>query len=434
MDSKYIIGIIIALIVGIGIGYAVLIGAVKPVTTTITVPKTVTTTSTQTLVKTTTIPTTTVTTATLVSTIVTTTTYEKTITSPTTSVTTITKPVTLTITSIVNKTVTKTLIYKVVYDALGRLITFNRTPERIVCLAPSITEIVFALGLGDKVVGVDDYSNYPQEVNELVKEGRIQRVGGYWTPDFEKIAELKPDLVLASVSPHAKMLDKFRELGLNVIFLKSNTARNAYDIYQDIMLVASIFNVEDKARKLIDDIQSTIDNVIQTLAKANATPVKTLIILGPPSWGLWTTGGDTFIDYVITTSGGVNIASKYSGWVKLDYEEVLAQDPEVIIVSIMGTREDAEKIFNDIANSPLNQTTAFKNERVYVFIGEADDVLMRPGPRISTAIKMLSQVLHPEVFGEINRSDVIKMPSQKTMGYELGITSIGVEDGVRIEY
>ena len=434
MDSKYIIGIIIALIVGIGIGYAVLIGAVKPVTTTITVPKTVTTTSTQTLVKTTTIPTTTVTTATLVSTIVTTTTYEKTITSPTTSVTTITKPVTLTITSIVNKTVTKTLVYKVVYDALGRLITFNKTPERIVCLAPSITEIVFALGLGDKVVGVDDYSNYPQEVNELVKEGRIQRVGGYWTPDFEKIAELKPDLVLASISPHAKMLDKFRELGLNVIFLKSNTARNAYDIYQDIMLVASVFNVEDKARKLIDDIQSTIDNVIQTLVKANATPVKTLIILGPPSWGLWTTGGDTFIDYVITTSGGVNIASKYSGWVKLDYEEVLAQDPEVIIVSIMGTREDAEKIFNDIANSPLNQTTAFKNERVYVFIGEADDVLMRPGPRISTAIKILSQVLHPEVFGEINRSDVIKMSSQKTLGYELSITSIGAGDGVRIEY
>ncbi len=426
MDGKYIIGIIIALIVGIGIGYAALIGTVRPITTTITVPKTVTATSTQTLVRTTTIPTTTVTTKTLVSTIVTTTTYEKTITSPTTSVTTITKPVTL--------TVTKTLVYKVVYDALGRLITFNKTPKRIVCLAPSITEIVFALGLGDRVVGVDDYSNYPPEVNELVKEGKIQRVGGYWTPDFEKIAELKPDLVLASVSPHAKMLDKFKELGLKVVFLKSSTARNAYDIYQDIMLVASIFNVEDKAKKLIDSIQSTIDNITQTLAKANVTPVKTLILLGPPSWGLWTTGGDTFIDYVITTSGGVNIASKYSGWVKLDYEEILAQDPEVIIVSIMGTKEDAEKIFNDIANSPLNQTTAFKKGKVYVFIGEADDVLMRPGPRISIAVKILSQVLHPEVFGEINRSDVIKMPSQKTMGYELSIMGIGLGDGVRIEY
>ncbi len=423
MESRLVVGIVIALIIGVGIGYIVLQGAVKPTTTTITVSTTLTTT----------IPTTYATTTTITYTTVTTTTYEKTITSPTTYVTTITEPVTLTVTSVINETVTKTITIRAVYDALGRLIALDNTPERIVCLAPSITEIVFALGLGDRVVGVDDYSNYPPEVNELVEEGKIKRVGGYWNPDLEKIAELKPDLVLASVNPHAKLIDKFNELGLRVAFLKSGTARNAYDIYQDIMLVGSIFGVEDKAKEIIDRIQATIDNITITLIKANATPVRTLIILGPPSWGLWTSGGDTFIDYIISTSGGINIASKYSGWVKLDYEEVLAQDPEVIIVGIMGTREDAEQIFNDIANSPLNQTTAFKNNNVYVFIGEADDVLMRPGPRISEAVKIVSQVLHPELFGEINRSDVVKITEQKAAS-SIDIVSMVLCDGVRVEY
>ncbi len=429
MESRVVIGIIVALLVGIGIGYLIVSNTMKTITKTVVVPTTVT--ATRTSIETKTIPTTYVTTTTITSTIVTTTTYEKTITSPTTYVTTITSPVTLTVTSVVNKTVTKTIVFKTIYDALGRPLIFNKTPERIVCLAPSITEIVFALGLGDRVVGVDDYSNYPPEVNELVNEGKIQRVGGYWTPDFEKIAELRPDVVFASVSPHAGMIDKFKELGLKVVFLRSNNARNAYDVYQDIMLVASIFGLEDKARKIIDNIQSTIDNITMSLIKANATPIKTFIILGPPSWGLWTSGGDTFINYIVSVSGGTNIASKYSGWVKLDYEEVLAQDPEVIIVGIMGSREDAEKIFEDIANSPLNQTTAFKNGNIYVFIGEADDVLMRPGPRIDTAVEIVSRVLHPEIFGEINRSDVIRMPSHEASSYT---TLIGFhETGVRIE-
>ncbi len=432
MDSKLIASIIIALIVGVGIGYIVVTNTARSETATVTIPTTITTT--KTMVKTTAIPTTYITTTTLISTTVTTTTYEKTITSPTTYVTTITEPITLTITSVVNKTITKTIVLKTVYDALGRLIVFNETPKRIVCLAPSITEIVFALGLGDKVVGVDDYSNYPPEINKLVDEGKIQRVGGYWNPYLERIAELKPDLVLASVDPHTRLTDKFNELGLKVVFLRANTASNAYDVYQDIMLVASIFSVEDRARKIVDEIQSTIDSITMTLAEANTTPVRVFIILGPPSWGLWTSGGNTFIDYIISTSGGVNIASKYSGWIELDYEEVLAQDPEVIIVSIMGSREDAEKVFNDIANSPLNQTTAFKNGNIYVFIGEADDILMRPGPRIGVAVKILSQVLHPELFGEINRSGVIKMSEQKSASYNIDLSNIDANNGVRVEH
>ncbi len=426
MDFRSIIIIVITLIIGLGIGYALVLGMMGSSTTTVTVPTTFT--ETKTSVKTTVIPTT------LVYTVTTTSTYEKTVVTPTTLVTTIAKPVTLTITSIVNETVTKTIKLNVVYDVLGRPLSFSRIPERIVCLAPSITELVFALGLGDKVIGVDDYSNYPPEINELVDNGKIQRVGGYWNPDLEKTVELKPDLVLASVNPHARLLQKFEELGLKVVFLRADNARNAYDVYQDIILVASIFDVEEKAKKIIDNIQSTIDNITSTLVRANATPARTFIILGPPSWGLWTSGGDTFIDYVVSVSGGVNIAKKYSGWVKLDYEEVLAQDPEVIIVGIMGSHEDAENVLNDIANSPLNQTTAYKNGNIYVFTGDADDVLTRPGPRISLAVEILSHVLHPELFGEINRSDVVKMSRQETSAYNMGLRIVSLDNGVSVEY
>jgi iron complex transport system substrate-binding protein len=134
-----------------------------------------------------------------------------------------------------------------------------------------------------------------------------------------------------------------------------------------------------------------------------------LHLVGPPSWGLYSTGGDTFIHWLITTAGGINIASQYSGWPRLSYEYILSQDPEIIIIAVHDV--DPKRIFEEIVQTPLTNTTAWKTGRVYVLLDEADDMISRPGPRIADALTLIAKVIHPEIFGEVQRPDVVKLSS-----------------------
>ena len=317
-------------------------------------------------------------------------------------------------TIIKTKTVLATTTIKSEYpitivDALGRIVVIKEEPKRIVTLSPAITEDVFALGLGKYVVGVDSFSNYPPEVVKLKDEGRIADVGGYWQPDLEKIVELNPDLILADAGAHAKLREKFMELGLTVVYVKGGSAGSLEDILSDLGLIAQIFHVEEKAEEVSKELLAQIQDVEEKLTRANATKVKVLVLLGPPSWGYWSAGSGTFINYVINVAGGVNIAAKYHGWVKLSLEDIVSENPDVIIVSLMASSEEAKKVIENIMSSELASTNAVKKGNVFVLINEANDMLMRPGPRIVEASKIMAQILHSEVFGEISRNDVIKL-------------------------
>jgi iron complex transport system substrate-binding protein len=306
-------------------------------------------------------------------------------------------------------------------DALGREVRLSEVPKRVVSTLPSITEFLFVLGLGDKVVGVDSYSNWPPEVLELVKQGKIAVVGGPWTLDVEKIASLKPDLVLMGkgVGPQmTQFAPKLEEKGIKTFFLISNTAKDQYDIFTDIRTLGKIFGVEQRAAEVIESIQQRINNATSKLASVTKKP-KVLQLAGPPSWGLYSAGGDTFIGWLITTAGGENIASKYGGWPKLSYEDILSNNPEVIMVTVMNV--DPKKVIEEISQTPLTNTIAWKSGRVYVLTGEADDLICRPGPRIADALEMIAQIIHPEIFGEVKRHDVVKMTS---LGLELKGTSL----------
>jgi len=323
--------------------------------------------------------------------------------------TTLTSTRTLTQTEMITTTATITKKYPLtIIDALGRSVTIKHIPSRVVSLAPSITEMLFALGLGKYVIGVDTFSNYPPEVVKLKKEEKIADIGNFWNPDIEKIIKLKPDLVVADAGAHAKILEKFEELKLPVIYVHGGAATNAEDITKDIMLLGLIFNTLDSAQRLVSEIRSQINYVVTKLNNANASKVKVLILLGPPSMGLWSTGSGTFINYLIEVAGGANILSKYHSWIQVGYEEIVKGNPDVIIITVMGTKETAQKIIEELEKTPLASTNAVKNHKVYVLIGEADDIITRPSPRIIEALNMLAKILHPEIFGEIARDDVIQ--------------------------
>lgn len=294
-----------------------------------------------------------------------------------------------------------------VIDALGREVVFDGVPKRVVSTMPSITEMLFALGLDDKVIGVTTYCNYPQKVLEAVKRGAVSTIGDPWNLDLEKITTLKPDVVLLSISPHARLKEKFDELGLKVVFLKSNVAKDVYEVCADIRIIATIFNVMDRADRLIEDIEGKVREV--TLKLVNAPKPRVLCLIGPPSWGLFSAGGDTFVGWLISTAGGANVAGAYSGWPMLSLEFIVAKNPNVIIIAAHGL--NATDIYKEIAaNVPdLMRTDAWRSGRVYLLMGEANDVLSRPGPRIANALTILAQLIHPEVFGELRRGDVVSV-------------------------
>jgi iron complex transport system substrate-binding protein len=370
MQFKYLIAVIIVLFLGISMGYFLSALMSKP-----------------SVIK-----------ETVVTTVTNTTTIER--------VETITLPPEVITTTIV-QTWPRTVI-----DALGREIVLNEPPKRVVSTMPSITEFMFILGLSDKIVGVDTYSNWPPQILELVNQGKIATVGGPWTLDIEKIVSLNPDLVLMCRGVKKHEIDfrsKLEEVGIKTFFLTCHTIKNQYDVYLDIRTLGKVFGVEQKAEVVIEDIQQKIDNVISKLTNLTKKP-KVLRLVGPPAWGLISAGGDTFIHWLITTAGGVNIAASYSGWPRLSYEYILSQDPEVIVISVHEV--DPVKIIEELSQTPLTNTTAWRNGRVYILTGEADDVVSRPGPRIADALSLLAQIIHPEIFGEIVRSDVIKLSSK----------------------
>ena len=396
VSSGYVAIILIVLIVGIVIGYGGAYLASRPTVTVTRTPVPTTITTTTTIMEAVTFP----------------------ITVSTTIPVTITTPVTIQVSW-----------PRTVVDALGREISFNEPPKRVVSVIPSITEYLFALGLGDRVVGVDEYSNWPPDVVNLTKEGKIAVVGGPWTLDIEKIVDLKPDLVLMcrGVKPQeVQFAPKLEELGIKTFFLVCDAAKNQYDVYMDIRTLGKIFGVEQRTEELIKAIDAKVRFVVTKLSQANATKPRVLQLVGPPSWGLWSAGGDTFIEWLIEAVEGRNIASRYSGWPQLSYEYVLSQDPEVIIITAHNI--DPEKAADELRQTPLANTTAWRTGKVYLLTGEANDMLSRPGPRIGDTLLLLAKIIHPEIFGEVQRADVVKI-SQAVVacpvaGYDFALLAI----------
>jgi len=305
---------------------------------------------------------------------------------------------------------TKKVFTRTVFDVLGRKVIINGVPKRVVSLTPSITEILFKLGLGNRVVGVDRYSDYPPEVPKLIKEGVIKVIGGYWNPNLEEIVDLKPDLVIADLGADYKYLSKFEELNLNVLYVKGGKASSLNGIYHDILLIGEAFNVTNRAYELVSSIKSTVNQIRDTLIESNASSRKVLALLGPPTYGLWTGGSGTYINELIRICGGVNIASKYYGWIQISKEEVLSSNPDIIIVATMATKSDAKKIIEELTNPETGlNVTAVRDKNIYVLINDADSLLCRPGPRVVDAIKILSSIIHPEIFGALNRTDVVSL-------------------------
>jgi len=273
-------------------------------------------------------------------------------------------------------------------DQAARTITLAATPQRIVSLAPSNTEILFALGLGEKVAAVTDYCDYPPEAADKPS------IGGFSTPNIEAIIALSPDLVVAASLHESKIVPQLEGKGVKVLVLKPQTLD---EVMAAITLTGKACGVEDNAGKLVRAMEQRIAAVTEKTADLapGLRPSACYIVWHDP---LMLAGTETLQDELIEKAGGINIARMLGtppGYGALSLESFLAADPQVIIAGT-GHGSDGEQTFRYLLDEPrLGDTAARKNGRVHAV--DADPAT-RPGPRIVDALEQFARCIHPDLF------------------------------------
>ncbi len=269
-------------------------------------------------------------------------------------------------------------------DDTGRAVVIDRMPQRIVSFGPSVTEILFALGLEEKVVGVGDYSDYPEAAKLKAK------IGNAFNPSLEKIVELEPDLVLTVKQEQLNM--ELDALGIRFMVLDPEDIDG---IFKDIELVGEITGTKKRAEELIKDMQDSVSQAI-ALVK-DVAKVRVFFIVDATDLTLpWTAGTGSFIDALITMAGGENIAAQAPGaWVQFSLEQIVSLDPEIIIIQTMTggiptvSREELEE------HPVWGEMTAVKQGKLRFIDG---DLVSRPGPRIVQGLEEMVKIIHPELF------------------------------------
>ena len=264
-----------------------------------------------------------------------------------------------------------------VVDDLGRLVAINGTPQRIISLAPSNTEILFALGLADKVVGVTMYCDYPPEAQDK------EKVGDYYGPDIEKIIVLQPDLILATDFHRFDLIPALEEQGLTVFAVAPQTLE---DVLGSIQKIGQITDKEAEALELLNGMQSTIEEIAEQTSGLEEKPRVFYMTWHDP---VWTVGRNTWIDDFINATGGVNIFSQnFESGAMVDIEWVILHNPEIIITS--------EWSYDWALNATeLASTNASQTGRIYTL---DDDLVQRPSPRLTQGLEWFAHFIHPEMF------------------------------------
>jgi len=264
-------------------------------------------------------------------------------------------------------------------DFLDREVTIAKQPERIVSLSPATTEILFALGVGDRLVGVTSYDDYPPE-----KVQDLPKVGDFQGPNIEAILAQKPDLIFASRLSGQEQMDALHQAGFTVVVLEAASFQQVFD---SIRLTAHITNTTATGEQLISQMEKEINEVQKKVQ--DLPPVKTFYLVDAN--GTWTAGKNTFIDELITIAGGENIAGNVTGWVQYSLETILEKDPAVIL-----TAPHAGKIEEIKQTTGFKETAAVKNNRIYTI--SDDNIISRPSDRIVQGLREIAALLHPTAF------------------------------------
>lgn len=268
-----------------------------------------------------------------------------------------------------------------IVDSYGRTVLIENEPQRIISIGPNVTEIIFALDKGDKLVGRSEFCDFPEETQDIGTVGDMQN------PSIEKIVELKPDVVIVSTHFNREVMGKLEEVGIKIVGFYGDEDFDG--VYSTIENIGTVLNATEKAQSVVKEMKNKVGDVLQRVEGRQPPTVYYVISYG--DMGDYTAGGDTFIGQMIEMAGGINIAKDVKGW-GYSLEKIVENNPELIICS---------KYFNskeEIKNSHgYKDLDAIKNEMIF----EIDNnILDRQGVRLADGLVELAKIIHPEAFEE----------------------------------
>lgn len=272
--------------------------------------------------------------------------------------------------------------FNYVKDVTGVKLDLTKKYKRVVSLAPSITEIIFALGQGKKLVGVTNYCNYPAATKKNTK------IGGFINPNIEKIVSLKPDLVIGTSDGNSKKaILKLRKLRIPCFILRPQSVG---EISLSIIDIGKVLGILKQSQKLANKINIEIEKIKKSLRKIKKPKVFLVVGLSP----LITVGAGTYEDDLLTLAGGKNIAGKSKiKYPKYNIEEIIVQKPDIIVLTEM-TKKNHTFYRKFVAD--MKKLAKFPKEKIFYVDG---DLLHRPGPRIVEGLTKLANIFNPKTRG-----------------------------------
>ena len=271
---------------------------------------------------------------------------------------------------------------EMVNDQLGRKVNVPDDPQRIVSLAPSITEIVFQLNQEYRLKGVTQYSNYPSQALTLPK------VGSYVRLDLERILALSPDLCIAIKDGNPKgIVDRLESMKIPVYVVDP---RDLETVIQTILEIGHLLNASKRADMLTKTMHFRLERVMKIAAESEKRP-RVFIQIGISP--IISAGSKTFIHDLISKAGGINVAAGSTAYPRYSREQVLALAPEIIIITSMARQAGFEKAKNDW--SRWSNLPAARSQSIYLV---DSDLFDRPSPRLLDGLELLVKLLHPESF------------------------------------
>ncbi|MHD0371093.1 ABC transporter substrate-binding protein [Mammaliicoccus sp. C-M14] len=259
--------------------------------------------------------------------------------------------------------------------------TDKKEYKRIVSLIPSNTEILYALGLGDKVVGVSTVDDYPKDVKDKKQFDAFKL-------DTEALLKAKPDLILAHESnkfTQEKDLKKLSDAGVKVVYIDdANSINEMYDTFKQ---VGKVTGKEKEADKLVSKVKKEIEDVVKDVPKDQQGKKVFMEISSQPD--IYTSGSNTFYDDMLTSIKAKNLYHDQEGWIKTDKESILKRNPDVMITTSGQSEVEYQKLNNN--RDGFDQVNAVKEKHVHALNA---DMISRPGPRLAKGLKELSEKVY----------------------------------------
>jgi len=271
-------------------------------------------------------------------------------------------------------------------DGLGRPVSLAAPAKKIVSMAPSNTEILFAIGAGEQVIGRDEFSDYPAEASSLPSVG-----GSMGTYSIETIASLKPDLVLAAEINTPEQVKALEDVGLTVYYLSN--PKDLDGLYANLKTVGQLAGRESEADALVQSLQKRVKAVEDKLA-----PISSIITVfyemdGSDPAKPWTAGQDSYLSQLVRLALGSNVGDSMKGdYVQMSQEALLVQNPSIILLGDAAYGVTPEQV---AARPGWSALQAVKDNRIYAF---DDNLISRPSPRLVDGLEALAKLLRPELF------------------------------------